>query len=247
MARTTADRTDGPSVIEKGLGVLERAWEAQWALRLICGVLFFDMLTMLHSHRGLLQWSAVDNAQWSNVGWLAISVASFSAMVALVLPVTLTALRQIVEIVLIWLPRFPSVKDNRPYQRPLEYVFASDLRRLAMNDKDDFLLRLYEIHEQTRKEGERSRELVGELTAAALVAAGMDVVVAHWTSASGGLIDAIIQGLADWSFPVIAVVLLMGGSILKWAWFSEASPQLIYYPPLDRELINKERKSKGLG
>lgn len=247
MARTNAERTDGPSVIEKGLGMLERAWEAQWALRLICGVLFFDTVTMLHSHRGLLQWSAVDNAQWSNVGWLAIVVVSFSAMVALVLPVTLTALRQIVEIVLTWLPTFPTVEDNRPYQRPLDYVFASDLRRLAMNDKDDFLLRLYEAHEQTRKEGVRSRELVGELTAAALVAAGMDVVVAHWMPASDGLIDAIIQGLSGWAYPVIAVVLLMGGSILKWAWFSETPPQLIYYPPLDRALIDKERKSKGLG
>ncbi len=246
MARTNAERTDGSSVIEKGLGILERAWEVQWALRLICGVLFFDMVMVLHSHRGLWQWSTGDNTLWSDVGGVVIAMVGFSFTVAIVIPAILLVLRQIGWIVLGWLPKFPSAADNRPYQRPLGYVFARDLRKLALEEKDDFLFGLYEAHEQARKGWEHVREQAGTLTAAALLTAFADGALAHRTAGSVGLINAVIEGLAGWAPLAIGVVLLYAGTILKWAWFSEASPQLIYYPPLDRELRNQERKARKL-
>ena len=45
---------------------------------------------------------------------------------------------------------------------------------------------------------------------------------------------------------VTAVTLLCAGFILKWAWFSDTPPDVIYYPPLDQELRDKEREARGL-
>ena len=55
-----------------------------------------------------------------------------------------------------------------------------------------------------------------------------------------------VEALAGWAPIVTAVTLLCAGFILKWAWFSDTPPDVIYYPPLDQELRDKEREARGL-
>lgn len=123
------------SVAERMVGLLEHAWEAQWALRLVCIILFFDMAMMLHTRRGLDQWNPGDRALLSDVGWLSISIVTFSFLVAIVLPVVFVFLRQVG--LWLWL-RLCRLQDDRPYQRKLGRVPADTLRDLALEEKDDF-------------------------------------------------------------------------------------------------------------
>lgn len=179
--------------------MLERAWDAHWALRLICVVLFFDMAMMLHARRGVWQWSVEDKALLSDVGWIALTLVAFSFVVAIVTPALLLLLRQISFIVLERLPAFLTVSDDRTNQRPLGYVPARALRDLALNEKDDFLLRMHEAHERDKKAGRQSRERAGELTGAAQLAALADWLLAHWIPGSVGLIGAIVEALVSWA------------------------------------------------
>lgn len=244
MARQEANPTADTSAVEKGLGVLERAWDAQWALRLICVVLFFDMAMLLRARRGLWQWPDGGKELLNDVGWLALTFVAFSFAAAIVIPVLLLMLRQLSAIVMGWLPAFLTAPTDRPEGRPLGYAPAGRVRDLALHEKDDFLLRMYEAHAQKKKAGRLSQERVGELTAAALLAALADWLLAQWIPGGISLIGAIVEALAGWASLVTTVILLCAGFILKWAWFSPYSPDLIYYPPLDRELRDKEREER---
>lgn len=242
LAKDHADQTGGTSIAEQGLGALERAWDAHWALRLLCVILFFDMSMMLHVQRGLRQWSAGDSALLSNVGWIAVTIVVFSLMVAIVMPAILLVLRPFMG----WLSDKLTTQNCERYQQSLGMAPASKFRDLALRGKDDFLFRIYENHEQKREAASQSREKTGQLTAVALLAALADWLVAQWVPGSIGLIGAMVGALGDWAPAVIVVVLLCAGAILKWAWFAPWTPNVIYYPPLDEELRDKEKKNKGL-
>ncbi|MCC4113900.1 hypothetical protein LLG90_00895 [Aromatoleum toluclasticum] len=246
MAKQDANQTTDTSAIEKGLGVLERAWDAQWALRLICVVLFFDMAMLLRIRRGLWQWSDGGKELLSDVGWLALTFVAFSFAAAIGIPVLLLKLRQLSVIVMGWLPAFLTAPTDRFEGRPLGYAPAGKVRDLALREKDDFLLRIYEAHEREKKTGRLSQERAGELTAAALLAALADWLLGQWIHGGISLIGVIVEALADWAAIVTAIILLCAGVILKWAWFSPYSPDLIYYPPLDRELRDKEGEERQL-
>lgn len=85
---------------------------------------------------------------------------------------------------------------------------------------------------------------MGELTAAALLTALADWLVALWMPDSVSVVGAIIGALGDAASVIVLVTLLCAGVMLKWAWFTDIPPDEIYYPPLDRELRDKERKAK---
>ncbi len=247
MTKNDAERMDGTSVVEKGLGVLDRAWDAQWALRLICLVLFLDMAMMLRTGRGLWQWSDGDRALLGDVGWIALILVGFSFVVAIVIPVVLNLLRLMSMIILGWLPDFPAAPDNRPYQRRLGCAPAREFHDLALGEKDEFLYRLYQADQREKRAESQSRERAGGLTAAALLVALADWLVARRMPDGIGVVDAIVGALGDWAFIIVPVVLLCAGAIVKWAWFADTPPNEIYYPPLDRELREKERRVKEIG
>lgn len=246
MTRQDENQTTGTSAVEKGLGVLERAWDAQWALRLICVVLFFDMAMLLRARRGLWQWADGGKELLNDVGWLAVAFVAFSFAAAIVIPILVLMLRQLSANVMGWLPTFLVAPTDRSDGRPLGYAPAGKVRDLALHEKDDFLLRMYEVHEQKKRAGRLSLERVGELTAAALLVALADWLLAQWKPGGISLIGVIVEALAGWASLAITVILLCAGFILKWAWFPPYSPDLIYYPPLDRELRDKEWEERRL-
>lgn len=224
--------------------MLDRAWDAQWALRLTCLVLFLDMAMMLRTGRGLWQWSDGDRALLGDVGWIALTLVGFSFAVAIVMPVALTLLRIVSVTVLGWLPDFLTASDNRRYQRRLGCAPVREFHDLALREKDEFLFRMYQAHQREKRAARQSRERAGELTAAALLVALADWLVALWMPDGVGVVGAIVGALGEWAFIVVLVVLLCAGSIVKLAWFADTPPDEIYYPPLDRELREKERRAK---
>ncbi|EMK3529643.1 hypothetical protein V8099_003861 [Pseudomonas aeruginosa] len=245
MATEDTDKAAVGSLGEKGIGLLERAWNWAWALRLVCAVMFLDVAVILRTGHGLWQWSPADMALLKDVGWLALLIVTFTVAVALVVPVVLVLLRQLVGLISYKVMAFFTVagSDDRPYQRSPGYVPARALRDLALHEKDAFLLRLYENHLQARDAGLASIEQAGNLTAAAVLASLLDWGIAYgWMPGSVSLVQAIYAALGDWASIVTAVVLLCAGFIVKWAWFAPSTPDVIYYPPLDAVLRAKERE-----
>jgi hypothetical protein len=245
LAKDDANKAGSAAVIEKGLGVLERVWDAHWALRLACAILFLDMAMMLRVGRGLRQWTVEDKALLSDVGWVAPLIVAFSFTVAIVIPLVLIVLRQVSALVLEWFLPFLTKSSELRYRRPLGYVPAGEFYNFALCGKDDFLFRMYEAHERKKKTEQQARERAGELTAATLLAVLTNWLLAQWTPGSIGLIGAIADALADWASVVAVAALLYSGSVLKWAWFSDASPNLIYYPSLDQSLRDRKERTEG--
>lgn len=109
-----------------------------------------------------------------------------------------------------------------------------------MLEKDEFLFRLYEEHVQAREAERASREQTGDLTAAAILTALVDWVIAQRIPNGIGVIDAIYGALGNLAPLVTMAVLFCAALIVKWSWFADTKPDCIYYPPLDRELRDKE-------
>lgn len=231
---------------QKGFELLDRAWNANWALRLVCVVLFLDTAMMLRTDRGLWQWSPGDIALLSDVGWVALVIVIFSLAVALVIPAVLIPLRQIGVQLVYWFSSLAPAErfGQSRYQRPLGYVPVHALRDLALREKDEFLYRLYEEHVQSQDAANAFRRQVGELTAAAMLMSLLDWIVSLQVPARVGLIPAIYSAVGEWAPFIVAVVVFCAAAILKWAWFAPWEPELIYYPPLDRVLRDKERDAR---
>lgn len=241
MTQESTNPTSHASILEKGAGLLERAWEAHWALKLVCIVLFFDMAMLLHVQRGLSQWSEVGKGIIQDVGWLAVTFVAFSFIVAIVLPALLIVFRYLSASIVykledLFQKLLPTPADSGPYRRPLGNVPAYALHDLALEEKDNFLFHLYETHEKNRKTARMMRERTGELTASVVLAVFVDWLVDQWVPGGISLIGALDIALAEYFFPAAMAVLFCVGIILKRAWFSPYIPDEIYYPPLDRKL-----------
>ncbi|MGO3130329.1 MAG: hypothetical protein ACTIJQ_00960 [Alcaligenes sp.] len=249
MANNEPDRTNSSSTtLERGLGVLDRSWDAQWALRLICLVLFLDMAMIVRTNRGLWQWLPEDKALLSDVGWIALTVVSFSTIVAIVMPVILTFLQQLMFALWDLAPRFHLFTSSEPlpYRRNLGDAPTYTFHDLALSERDEFLYRLYTADRQRKETARRSRVRAGELTATAILAALADWLVAQQWPGSIGVINGLWPFLGDYALLVLAVVLLSSLFMLKWAWFPPYKPDEIYFPPLDRQLREEERRKKEL-
>ncbi|MGB3288572.1 MAG: hypothetical protein WBA83_04805 [Burkholderiaceae bacterium] len=248
MGKNEPDRTNSPSTtLEKGLGVLDRSWDAQWALRLICLVLFLDMAMIMRTERGLWQWLPEDKALLSDVGWIALTIVSFSTIVAIVMPVILTLLQQLVFALWHLVPGFHFLtRSETPYRRSLGNVPIYEFHDLALSERDEFLYQLYKAERQRKEAIRRSRIRDGELTATALLAALADWLIAHQWQGSIGIISGLLPILGDYALLVLTIVLLSGLFMLKWAWFPPYKPDEIYFPPLDRQLREEEEKQKKL-
>jgi hypothetical protein len=249
MAKDEADQKTGTSVMGAGLSVLERAWDVQWALRLACVLLFFDMAMLLHVQRGLSQWSEVGPRLLEDIGWLAVVFVAFSVLAAIVVPVFLFTVRHLGALATYLFERLlsgflPSGPDAKPDY--YAYVRVKDFRDLALEERDGFLYRLYEDDQRRKREQRQSLERLGDLMAAVLVAGFADWLLGASTPGGIGLVGAMESAFGDWMGRVTAVVLLCVLPILKLAWFPSDERNVIYYPPLARKLRDKERKDRGL-
>ncbi|PBK03614.1 hypothetical protein CNQ84_13625 [Pseudomonas abyssi] len=249
MASEDTSKEGVTSLADKGLGLLERAWSAHWALRLLCVILFLDIAMMLRTGRGLWEWSPADMALFQDVGFVAILVAAFSLTVAIVIPVVLVLLRYVGAIAMYGLSCiFPFLAStDQPYNRSLGYVPAQTLRNQALREGDDFLFRLYREHEQARAAGQASREQTGKLTAAATLVVLLDWGVAQWLQNKASLVHSTYEVLGSWASSITLALLICVGFIIKWAWFTSAPPDVIYHPSMDYELREDERQKRLTG
>lgn len=235
MAKDGVTQADNSSVIEKSLGLVDRAWDAQWALRLLFMMLFFDGAMLLHYERGLWQWSEVGPDLLQDVGWLACIVVAFCITAAIVMPTLLTILSLAISSLVLALPAVFWSDRKDSVRTSIGEVPASAVRDEALKQSNDFLLRLYENHERERRNAKSVRQQVGNLLAAAVLAVLADWWIGNHAVGGLSLIGVIIDALGSWSNSVLALVLIPVGLCLKWAWFPPHIPNYIYYPPLERK------------
>lgn len=219
---------------------MDRVWDARWAVRLACFGLFLDIAMIHRFEHGLWQWSASYRVLLDNMGWFIGLIVIFSFAVSIVMPVLVFVLRPLIGWLLMhMLPQ----RSSERYQRRLGEVPADVFHDFALSEKSDFLLRIHEKHEQEKKAISDSREQVGRLTATVLLGLALDWWFSR--SAAGGLIGSGIELLGQGAYFVMLVAVLCAILILNDVWFYPHEPDVIHYPPLDREIREREQRDKG--
>src|SRR6218665_2086195 len=242
MAKDEADQKTDTSAVGAGRCL----W---WALRVGWFVFFLEMAVLLVVQGGVAQWREVGPRLLGDIGWLAIVFVAFSVLAAVVAPAVFLVVRHFGALAWYGLTRLlsgflPPGQDARPDYST--YVSVNEFRDLALEEKDEFLYRLYEDDQRRKKEQRQALERLGDLMAAVLVAGFAACLLGSWTLGGIGLAAAMESHFGDWMGRVTAVVLLCVLPTLKLAWVPSDEGNVMYSPPLARKLRDKERKSRGL-
>ncbi|MBB2487005.1 hypothetical protein H5407_17385 [Mitsuaria sp. WAJ17] len=247
MAQDETDQRNDAPVAGVGIDLLERLWDARWALRLVCVLLFFDQAMLLHVKRGMWQWSEVGKRVLDDVGWLAAVFVAFSTLVAIVIPAGFMVIRLLAEELRLQLPRGLTSPRQESIRRSDGFVYASDFHRLALKEQSEFLLRIFDSDQRSKRASELAVERMGDLVAAALVAGLTDWLLGLHSPGGVSLIGAIESALGQWMGVATTIVLLCAGALLKVAWFPPYRPNVIYFPPLDEEQRRTAREGHRPG
>jgi len=76
------------------------AWDSRWALRLMCFLLFFDIVMLLNFKHGITQWSNSDKTIFTDIVWIAANFGIFSFLMAIILPLLLNLYYFIISLLL---------------------------------------------------------------------------------------------------------------------------------------------------
>lgn len=225
------------------IGLIEKAWEWKWAVRLAYLVLFLDIALLLRKLPGVLDMSISLERVWANFGYLLTAACSFGLIVSFGIPALAFALRQIFSLIGAALPYgFFEVRPQR-YQRPDGYVSLYQLREHAARQNSDFLMRLYEKRSSEIEEAREQREQIGMLFFGMTLLCLLDWSLGR-NSSNGSLVQ-IFMSYTDDKIGVVALVALVAViGLLRWAWFPAWKTNWAYYPPLHDELVSKERAEK---
>ncbi|KTC62612.1 hypothetical protein AO262_08020 [Pseudomonas fluorescens ABAC62] len=217
-----------------GLSALEKAWDFHWVMRFVSVVLFLDIALLLRTGTPLVKWTTSSDALLADLGFLAVTVASFVMVVSFILPLMAASVRWIGSALQMALPRL--LGETYKSDRALGYVWANDLLDLALKENSDFLLSWYQQHVQRREQHRVMMDKVAHLIFGCLVLALVDWAISAFGPGSGSLIFSAMEVLGDAGSPLAMVVVVAG--------FSSRSALFIYYPPLDtaqQELARKRR------
>lgn len=240
MAEAPVPSTESKVSPGLGLGALEKAWDLHWGMRFVCVVLFFDIALLLRSKTSLIEWSADSDTLLANLGFLAVAVASFALVVSFVLPLLAEGIRCLAFAVSMALPKiFQSMPEQ--HHRPLGWVPAKALHHLALEEKDAFLMGIYQHSSRQREEYQQMIHTVAQLVLGCLLLAVADWALVYFAFAGTSLIHSAVAALGTLDSVVVPIVLFAGCVMLKWAWFTDHPPHWIEYPPLDRVLRARER------
>lgn len=228
------------------LGYLQKAWEWQWALRLTYLLLFADLALLFSGRHGLLHWSIRNEALQESAGFLCLAVTAFGLIASIGIPVLAEVARSVAVAIACAIPwQFAAALRHEPdRKRPGGFVTPFELRDLALDEKNDFLLRLYDKYDRRQNELREQRHQAGNLVFGVLllmVLDGMDVVGG---SAQESIVDALVNVFHPWGSMFWWGVTIAGYMALKWAWWESYEREWIYYPPLHRSLSAAEEERR---
>ncbi len=244
MSIGEAQSKDSKLVSSLGLSLIEKVWEAEWALRLVFGALLVDLALLYSGQKGLLSWSASLEALSSHWGLVIASVAGASFFAAFVLP-TLGAcvggvMHLLVRILpsLLYSPRLPD------YQRALGWVPINEFRKLALREQSAFLLKYHDDHVAAKARAEEQRNRIGLLVFADVVLAVADLWLPGLDQGATSFVKVLAAATGTFGILAMQVIAIGVCAVLKTWWFPHYVPDTIYYPPLDAELREKEAEGR---
>ncbi|KVL45391.1 hypothetical protein WS99_26055 [Burkholderia territorii] len=246
MAVRADEEKEHGSAPPVALGYLQKAWEWQWALRLTYLLLFTDLALLVSGRHGLLHWSIRSEALQESAGFLCLAVTAFGLIASIGIPVLAEVARSVVVAVVCAIPwQLTALFRHEPdWKRPGGCVTPFELRNLALDEKDDFLLRLYDKYDRRQTELREQRRQAGNLVFGVLllmVLDGMDVVGG---STQESIVDALVNVFHPWSSMFWWGITIAGFMALKWAWWDGYEREWIYYPPLHRSISAAEEEHR---
>lgn len=222
-------------------GLIEKAWQWRWAVRLAHAVLFADIVLGLSGLEGLLQFSLYDGAIYQNFGVICVAVCAFGLFVCFALPVMAFVARHLIFFLRIYIP-WPSFFISEKYDsRPLGYVLVSELRDRALSEQSTFLFSIYEKHMSTEHKTSQHREQVGILTFGLLILGIVDQYLPNTGITNSTLITQALSISGDWGLGLWGTSICLLIVWLYSAWFPEWQVRWAYYPPLYREIMAKKK------
>lgn len=239
-----ADTTQTPSetkVAPLGISALEKAWDFHWAMRFVTVVLFLDIAMLLRTGTPLVKWTTSSDALLGDLGFLAVTAASFALVVSFVLPLLAECVRWVGTGLQLACPKLFGA-TYRSSSQGVGYVRASELLDLALKEQSDFLMSWFQQHVQMREQHRLMMNKVAHLVFGCLVLSLLDWAVPYFGLGSTSLIYSAMEVLGDTGLLLASLVVVAGGVMLVSAWFAVESSLYIYYPPLDTVQHQQQRK-----
>ncbi|WP_413730003.1 hypothetical protein [Sodalis sp. RH22] len=214
-------------------GVIEKAWEWQWALKFSCVVLFVDIALLLREHHGLLFWTDESLNLWRDFGFRVAAAMSFCLLASIGFPTIFAVFQGIAWKLISSFPKTFGYEFREPFYGE---VPAERVRKLALRQHDEFLMRRYEEHQRNRQQVNEERRTIGGLVASVMFLSIVDFYLSSPNGQGVSLMWELLSFTGIWGKSLSMIALICAFCVVCLAWFSQPISDYIYYPPLYDEL-----------
>lgn len=209
-------------------GILEKVWDFSWCLKAIYVGLFADIALIALTGQGLTNSSFNSEAALANAGKILCTLLAFVSFVSLIIPVVVHILNVVAQ------------RTHEYHQLPPDCVFPKDLKRLALEGKDDFLLKLCLQHNQDVKERQSKKNDARTLLVGLTGLVVTDHIVGYFYQTAS--IMTQLQSHLTWGLTVILLLALYYG--IAWTYEEDVKNRWIFYPPLATQQRNAEKEAE---
>lgn len=220
------------------VSILDRAWEAKWALQLVQLLLFLDLAMIFDGQPGMLGWDSATTPVLSNLSFVFVALVAFTVYAAFLTPFLST-------IVAIFAAYIPGVFADTDTYRASDHVTLSDYRENAYELNDESMIARYHEREESNRTAENQMRHVGNILFGTLLLIIVNTFPHFiWIDSTNTILQNAIA-VAGWQ-PALVIALVIGlgmCSAMTRAWFYTAD-RWILHPKLYRELEAKRRKER---
>ncbi|MEB0123765.1 hypothetical protein QN391_24215 [Pseudomonas sp. CCI1.2] len=209
-------------------GILEKVWDVNWCLKAIYIGFFADIALIALTGNGLFNFTFQSETALANAGKIICALLAFMTFVSLAVPVIVHILN-----ILIQLP--PTYQEKSP-----DCVLPRALKKLALEEKSEFLLKLYIQHTQDVKERQSKKNDARSLLVGLAILIAADHL-AGWLYHLPSLMTWL-QSQLSWAataLPLLAIHFAVASTYQK-----DSRDNWIYYPPLAAQLRDAERAAQ---
>jgi hypothetical protein len=236
-----ANHSQNKTPISQLISILDRAWDARWAIQLIQLVFFLDLAMMIAGQPGLLGWDSGSAPILDNLNFVIVTLVAFTVYAAILTPLV----SSIVAMLIAYMPGVISYSERNSNGLPLNYVTFTDYKREAYEKDDNEMLARYRELEERNQNAEAQQRQVGNIIFGTLVLIALNAfpnIINIVTT------DTILQAAIDFigweTASLIAFFLVLGMfRATTSAWFYTAE-RWVEHPKLYRKLESEHKAAR---
>lgn len=215
-------------------------------MRLTYLILFADLALRFSGRHGVLHWSIGSDSLQQSVGILCLAVTAFGLIASIGIPAMARIVRSFAVGITSAIPwQWTAAFRQEPnWSRPTGCATPFELRDLALEEKNDFLLRLNDKYDRARTQVREQREQAGTLVFGVLLLMVMDGMGMVGGSTEESIVDALMNAFHPFGSAFVWAMAIAGFMALKWAWWESYQREWTYCPPLCRTLHTAEEKER---